>query len=85
MSTLSCQPRLFTALQGRQPFEFLWLPVACLPHDGPDASLAFDRDALGFKVRNDVGYGGLRWITVGPLGQPVFQADDAPFRLPQSN
>ena len=41
-----------------------------LPHDDPDASLAFYRDILGFEVRNDVGYGGLRWITVGPAGQP---------------
>jgi uncharacterized glyoxalase superfamily protein PhnB len=41
-----------------------------LPHDDPDASLAFYRDALGFEVRNDVGYGGMRWITVGPAGQP---------------
>jgi catechol 2,3-dioxygenase-like lactoylglutathione lyase family enzyme len=41
-----------------------------LPHDDPDASLAFYRDSLGFEVRNDVGYGGLRWITVGPVGQP---------------
>ena len=41
-----------------------------LPHDDPDASLAFYRDALGFEVRNDVGRGKLRWITVGPAGQP---------------
>ena len=41
-----------------------------LPHDDPDASLAFYRDVLGFEVRNDVGYGGMRWITVGPAGQP---------------
>ena len=41
-----------------------------LPHDDPDASLAFYRDSLGFEVRNDVGYGGMRWITVGPAGQP---------------
>ncbi|HEV2371518.1 MAG TPA: VOC family protein [Streptosporangiaceae bacterium] len=41
-----------------------------LPHDDPDASLAFYRDALGFEVRNDVGYGELRWITVGPADQP---------------
>jgi catechol 2,3-dioxygenase-like lactoylglutathione lyase family enzyme len=40
-----------------------------LPHDDPDASLAFYRDTLGFEVRNDVGYGGMRWITVGPSGQ----------------
>jgi catechol 2,3-dioxygenase-like lactoylglutathione lyase family enzyme len=41
-----------------------------LPHDDPDASLTFYRDILGFEVRNDVGYGGMRWITVGPPGQP---------------
>jgi predicted enzyme related to lactoylglutathione lyase len=41
-----------------------------LPHNDPDASLAFYRDLLGFQVRNDVGYKGLRWITVGPAGQP---------------
>ncbi|WP_040511257.1 VOC family protein [Gordonia soli] len=37
-----------------------------LPHDDPEASLAFYRDTLGFEVRNDVGYAGMRWITVGP-------------------
>jgi catechol 2,3-dioxygenase-like lactoylglutathione lyase family enzyme len=41
-----------------------------LPHTDPDASLAFYRDTLGFEVRNDVGYQGMRWITVGPPGQP---------------
>jgi catechol 2,3-dioxygenase-like lactoylglutathione lyase family enzyme len=41
-----------------------------LPHDDPDASLAFYRDTLGFEVRNDGGYGGMRWITVGPADQP---------------
>ena len=41
-----------------------------LPHDDPDAALAFYRDTLGFEVRNDVGYGGMRWITVGPADQP---------------
>ena len=41
-----------------------------LPHDDPDASLAFYGGTLGFEVRNDVGYGGMRWITVGPAGQP---------------
>nr|MDT0659930.1 VOC family protein [Micromonospora sp. DSM 115978] len=41
-----------------------------LPHDDPDAALAFYRDTLGFEVRNDVGYGGMRWITVGPVDQP---------------
>ena len=42
-----------------------------LPHDDPEASLAFYRDALGFEVLNDVGYEGMRWITVGPVGQPA--------------
>ncbi|HZD68946.1 MAG TPA: VOC family protein [Actinomycetes bacterium] len=41
-----------------------------LPHDDPDASRAFYRDTLGFEVRNEVGYGGKRWITVGPANQP---------------
>jgi len=41
-----------------------------LPHNDPNASLAFYRDILGFEVRNDVGYNGMRWITVGPPGQP---------------
>jgi len=44
--------------------------VAFLPHTDPDASLAFYRDTLGFEVRNDVGYEGMRWITVGPVDQP---------------
>ena len=42
-----------------------------LPHDDPDASLAFYRDTLGFDVRNDVGHGRMRWITVGPPAQPA--------------
>ena len=42
-----------------------------LPHDDPDASLAFYRDSLGFEVRTDVGNGKLRWITVGPPDQPA--------------
>jgi uncharacterized glyoxalase superfamily protein PhnB len=41
-----------------------------LPHNDPDESLAFYRDTLGFEVRNDVGYQGMRWITVGPADQP---------------
>jgi catechol 2,3-dioxygenase-like lactoylglutathione lyase family enzyme len=68
---------------GRSGIEKRWSPGAIsltamditihasfLPHNDPDASLAFYRDALGFEVRNDVGYGGMRWITVGPVGQP---------------
>jgi uncharacterized glyoxalase superfamily protein PhnB len=41
-----------------------------LPQTDPEAALAFYRDTLGFEVRNDVGYNGLRWLTVGPPGQP---------------
>jgi catechol 2,3-dioxygenase-like lactoylglutathione lyase family enzyme len=41
-----------------------------LPHNDPDASLAFYRDTLGFEVRNDVEYGGMHWITVAPANQP---------------
>ena len=42
-----------------------------LPQSDPEASLAFYRDVLGFEVRNDVGYEGMRWITVGPPNQPA--------------
>lgn len=41
-----------------------------LPHQDPEASLAFYRDVLGFEVRLDVGKGTMRWITVGPPNQP---------------
>ena len=41
-----------------------------LPHTDPDASLAFYRDVLGFELRMDVGYQGMRWLTVGPPDQP---------------
>jgi uncharacterized glyoxalase superfamily protein PhnB len=41
-----------------------------LPHDDPGAALTFYRDVLGFEVRNEVEYGGMRWITVGPPDQP---------------
>jgi uncharacterized glyoxalase superfamily protein PhnB len=43
---------------------------AMLPHDDHQASLAFYRDTLGFEVRNDVEYGGMHWLTVGPPDQP---------------
>jgi catechol 2,3-dioxygenase-like lactoylglutathione lyase family enzyme len=46
------------------------IQASFLPHDDPEASLAFYRDTLGFEVRNDVGYEGMRWITVGPADQP---------------
>ncbi|HEY2802282.1 MAG TPA: VOC family protein [Actinomycetota bacterium] len=44
--------------------------ASSLPHDDPETSLAFYRDALGFEVRTDVGQGKMRWITVGPSDQP---------------
>jgi hypothetical protein len=53
-----------------------------LPQDDPDASLGFFyRDALGFEVRNDVAYGGMRWITVGPTDQPGRSISGLPVRL----
>ncbi|GMV30744.1 MAG: putative glyoxalase/bleomycin resistance protein [Rhodanobacteraceae bacterium] len=48
----------------------LTIHASFLPHNDPDAALAFYRDTLGFEVRNDVGYQGMRWITVGPADQP---------------
>ena len=41
-----------------------------LPLDDPEAALAFYRDILGFELRLDVGQGAMRWLTVGPVGQP---------------
>lgn len=48
----------------------LFVHSTFLPADDPDASLAFYRDVLGFEVRNDVGQGSMRWITVGSPEQP---------------
>ncbi|WP_152189603.1 VOC family protein [Georgenia satyanarayanai] len=41
-----------------------------LPTTDPEVSLAFYRDALGFEVRQDVGQGTMRWITIGAPSQP---------------
>jgi catechol 2,3-dioxygenase-like lactoylglutathione lyase family enzyme len=38
-----------------------------------DESLGFYRDALGLEVRNDVGSGGFRWVTLGTPDQPGLQ------------
>jgi catechol 2,3-dioxygenase-like lactoylglutathione lyase family enzyme len=38
--------------------------------DDHDRALAFYRDVLGLEVRNDVGFEGMRWVTVGPPLQP---------------
>ncbi len=43
---------------------------AFLPQTDPEAALAFYRDTLGFELRNDVSYDGMRWLTVGPPNQP---------------
>ncbi len=39
----------------------------------PDESLVFYRDALGLEVRNDVGSGGMRWVTLGSPDQPELE------------
>jgi catechol 2,3-dioxygenase-like lactoylglutathione lyase family enzyme len=52
-----------------------------LPHDDPDASLAFYRDTPGFEVRNDVEYGGMHWTTVGPATQPSTSISGLPVRF----
>ena len=39
----------------------------------PDESLAFYRDALGLELRNDVGSGGMRWVTLGSPDQPELE------------
>jgi len=48
----------------------LTIQYTFLPHTDPEASLAFYRDVLGFELRNDVGYGGMRWLTLGSTSQP---------------
>jgi catechol 2,3-dioxygenase-like lactoylglutathione lyase family enzyme len=48
----------------------LTIHASFLAHDDPEAALAFYRDILGFELRKDVGYNGMRWLTVGPPGQP---------------
>src|SRR5208282_657843 len=62
----SAGPRTATSLTAMD----ITIHASFLPHDDPEASLAFYRDTLGFEVRNDVGQGKMRWITVGPAGQP---------------
>ncbi|MFC4030193.1 VOC family protein [Streptomyces polygonati] len=38
--------------------------------DDHDKAIAFYRDVLGLEVRNDVGFEGMRWVTVGAPSQP---------------
>jgi catechol 2,3-dioxygenase-like lactoylglutathione lyase family enzyme len=44
---------------------------AFLPQNDPEKALSFYRDTLGFELRNDVGYNGMRWLTVGPPEQDM--------------
>jgi predicted enzyme related to lactoylglutathione lyase len=46
------------------------LSTCFIPVDDHDKAIAFYRDVLGLEVRNDVGFEGMRWVTVGPPGQP---------------
>lgn len=39
-----------------------------LVHLDPQASLAFYCEGLGFEVREDVGGGAMRWLTLAPAG-----------------
>jgi catechol 2,3-dioxygenase-like lactoylglutathione lyase family enzyme len=50
-----------------------------LPHDDPDASLAFYRDTLGFEVRNDVAYGGCAGSRSAPPTSPGRRFPGFPF------
>ncbi|GLF98916.1 VOC family protein [Streptomyces yaizuensis] len=38
--------------------------------DDHDKALPFYRDVLGLEVRNDVGWEGMRWVTLGAPSQP---------------
>ncbi len=57
-------------MTSQSPTTDLTIHTTALPHVDPEESLAFYRDVLGFEVRSDVGTGTMRWITVGPVGQP---------------
>ncbi|MEV0268717.1 VOC family protein [Hamadaea sp. NPDC050747] len=41
--------------------------------DDHDKALGFYRDVLGFEVRNDIAFEGMRWVTVVPPSQPELQ------------
>ena len=48
----------------------LSIHTAFLPHTDRDAAVDFYCDKLGMDLRNDVGYNGMHWLTVGPADQP---------------
>ncbi|MFI6600054.1 VOC family protein [Nonomuraea sp. NPDC050536] len=41
--------------------------------DDHDKAIAFYHDVLGLKVRNDVQFEGMRWVTVSPVSQPELE------------
>lgn len=52
------------------PVDDLKLSQCFISVDDHDKALAFYRDVLGLEVRNDVGFEGMRWVTVGSPLQP---------------
>ncbi|NUS43530.1 MAG: VOC family protein [Mycobacteriaceae bacterium] len=46
--------------------------VAVLVGD-QDQALEFYRDVLGLEVRQDLPFGPMRWLTVGPVSQPAIE------------
>ncbi|MFI6336876.1 VOC family protein [Streptomyces sp. NPDC050535] len=52
------------------PMVDLKLSQCFISVDDHDKALAFYRDVLGLEVRNDVGFEGMRWVTVGSPLQP---------------
>jgi predicted enzyme related to lactoylglutathione lyase len=49
------------------------LSTCAVAVDDHDKALAFYHDVLGFEVRSDVSFEGMRWVTVGPPAQPDVQ------------
>ncbi|MDI2127702.1 VOC family protein [Yinghuangia seranimata] len=48
----------------------LMLSQCFIAVDDHDKAIVFYRDVLGLEVRNDVGFEGMRWVTVGSPAQP---------------
>ncbi|MGW5052247.1 VOC family protein [Actinokineospora sp. NPDC004072] len=57
--------------------------------DDHDKALGFYRDALGFQVRKDVKFEGMRWLTLSPPSQPeleiVLESPAADPSIPESD
>ena len=56
-----------------------------IPVDDHDKALAFYRDVLGLEVRNDVGFEGMRWVTVGSPSQDVEIVLEPPLADPNAS